>query len=245
MKAMLFAAGLGTRLRPLTDTMPKAMVPVGGRPLLDIVLRHLVSEDATEVVVNVHHFAEQIISYIESHDWGVPVRISDESSELLNTGGGLRQAAPLFTQDGEPILIHNVDILSNAPLRKFYESHRHADATLLVSERQTQRYLLFDDDMRLRGWTNIATGEVKTPFANLDVQSLHRYAFSGIHLFSPRLFGMMDNYPPAFPIMDFYLQKCAEADIRGCVQNDLRLLDVGKRNTLDEAADFARSLGLL
>ncbi len=245
MKVMLFAAGLGTRLRPLTDTMPKAMVPVGGRPLIDIVLRHLICEGATEVVVNVHHFAEQIIRYVESNQWDVPICISDESDQLLNTGGGLRKAASLFTPDDSPILIHNVDILSNAPLREFYEAHRHADAALMVSERHTQRYLLFDDDMRLRGWTNIATGEVRSPYPNLDVSSLHRYAFSGIHLFSPRLLSLMDDYPEVFPIMDFYLQQCARADIRGCVQDGLRLLDVGKLNTLDEAAGFAEELQLL
>ncbi len=245
MKVMLFAAGLGTRLRPLTDTMPKAMVPVGGRPLIDIVLRHLIREGATEVVVNVHHFAEQIIWYVESNQWDVPICISDESNQLLNTGGGLRKAASLFTPDDSPILIHNVDILSNAPLREFYEAHRHADAALMVSERHTQRYLLFDDDMRLRGWTNIATGEVRSPYPNLDVSSLHRYAFSGIHLFSPRLLSLMDDYPEAFPIMDFYLQQCARVDIRGCVQDGLRLLDVGKLNTLDEAAGLAEELQLL
>ena len=185
---MLFAAGLGTRLRPLTDTMPKAMVPVAGRPLIDIVLRHLIAQGATEVVVNVHHFAQQIVDFVTQHEWPVPVRISDETDELLNTGGGLRHAAPLFAQDGAPILIHNVDILSNAPIAAFYKQNLQADATLMVSQRDTQRYLLFDDDMRLRGWTNIATGEVKSPFDHIEVDKLQRYAFSGIHMFSPRLF---------------------------------------------------------
>lgn len=150
MKVMLFAAGLGTRLRPLTDTMPKAMVPVGGRPLIDICLHHLIEQGASEVVVNVHHFAQQIIDYINAHEWRIPVRISDESEDLLNTGGGLRKAGELFSDDGQPILIHNVDILSNAPIQEFYKNHLTHDATLLVSERDTQRYLLFDDDMRLR-----------------------------------------------------------------------------------------------
>ena len=148
---MLFAAGLGTRLRPLTDTMPKAMVPVNGRPLIDIVLRYLIQQGATEVVVNVHHFAEQIINYVKQNEWPIPVRISDESAELLNTGGGLYYAASQFTADDAPILIHNVDILSNAKLLDFYQQNGKADATLMVSQRETQRYLLFDDDMRLRG----------------------------------------------------------------------------------------------
>lgn len=244
MKVMLFAAGLGTRLRPLTDTMPKAMVPVAGRPLIDIVLRHLIAQGATEVVVNVHHFAQQIVDFVKQHEWPVPVRISDETDELLNTGGGLRHAAPLFAQDGAPILIHNVDILSNAPIAAFYKQNLQADATLMVSQRDTQRYLLFDDDMRLRGWTNIATGEVKSPFDHIEVDILQRYAFSGIHMFSPRLFDLMAERPAAFPIMDFYLEACAKADIRGYVQPDLHLLDVGKLNTLHEAESFVRELGL-
>lgn len=241
---MLFAAGLGTRLRPLTDTMPKAMVPVNGRPLIDIVLRHLIQQGATEVVVNVHHFAEQIINYVKQNEWPIPVRISDESAELLNTGGGLYYAASQFTADDAPILIHNVDILSNANLLDFYQQNGKADATLMVSQRETQRYLLFDDDMRLRGWTNIATGEVRSPYRDLQIDKLHRYAFSGIHLFSPRLFELMKDWPKAFPIMDFYLKVCAEADIRDCLQSNLRLLDVGKLNTLHEAEYFVTELGL-
>lgn len=241
---MLFAAGLGTRLRPLTDTMPKAMVPVNGRPLIDIVLRHLIQQGATEVVVNVHHFADQIINYIAQNEWPIPIRISNEAEELLNTGGGLYNAAPQFTPDGKAILIHNVDILSNANLKDFYDNHQQADATLMVSQRDTQRYLLFDDDMRLRGWTNIATGEVRSPYSNLQIEKLHRYAFSGIHLFSPRLLSLMKEWPKAFPIMDFYLKVCAEANISGYVQPDLRLLDVGKLNTLHEAEHFVTELGL-
>lgn len=241
---MLFAAGLGTRLRPLTDTMPKAMVPVNGRPLIDIVLHRLIAQGATEVVVNVHHFAQQVIDYVATHEWPIPIRISDESEALLNTGGGLRQAAHLFTNDEQPILIHNVDILSNAQLNHFYERNLQADATLMVSERETQRYLLFDDDMRLCGWTNIATGEVRSPYADLPTEGLHRYAFSGIHLFSPRLLNLMNDCPQAFPIMDFYLKVCAEANIKGCLQPDLRLLDVGKLNTLHEAEHFVTELGI-
>ncbi len=245
MKVMLFAAGLGTRLRPLTDTMPKAMVPVANRPLIDIVLHHLIAQGATEVVVNVHHFAEQIIRYVESHEWPIPVRISNESEQLLNTGGGLRQALPLFTTDeASPILIHNVDILSNAPLRAFYEQNQQADATLMVSERTTQRYLLFDDEMQLKGWTNIATGEVRSPYPDLCPERLHRYAFSGIHLFSPSLHPVMQSYPEAFPIMDFYLEQCARLNIKGYLQPYLKLLDVGKLNTLHEAEAFVKELGL-
>lgn len=241
---MLFAAGLGTRLKPLTDTMPKAMVPVDGRPLIDIVLRHLIAEGATEVVVNVHHFAQQIIDYINHNEWSVSVRISNESQQLLNTGGGLRKAASLFSDNDEPILIHNVDILSNAPLAKFYAQHRDADAALMVSWRETQRYLLFNEQMHLNGWTNISTGQVRSPYANIDVKQMRQFAFSGIHLFSPRMFKLMDAYPDAFPIMDFYLDNCDKTNIVGYEQPNLRLLDVGKLNTLHEAESFVKELAL-
>lgn len=239
---MIFAAGLGTRLKPLTDTMPKAMVPVGGRPLIDITLSRLVASGATEVVVNVHHFGQQIIDYVQTHDWSVPVHISDERSELLDTGGGLFHARSLFTQDDTPILIHNVDILSNADLSRFYNEHVECEASLMVSERKTQRYLLFDDEMRLRGWTNVATGEVKSPYPDLRPEKLHHYAFSGIHCFSPRLFDLMKDFGTKFPIMDFYLNVCAKANIRGYIQPDLRLLDVGKTASLAEAEEWINCL---
>lgn len=235
MKAMVFAAGLGTRLKPLTDTMPKALVPVCGHPLMEYTLLRLKAAGATEIVINVHHFAEQIIDYVAKRDWGIPVLISDERDCLLDTGGGLRKAAPLFTSNEDPILIHNVDIFSNADLNGFYAQSSSCDASLLVSRRETQRYLLFDDDMRLRGWTNTATGEVRTPFENLQTEGLRRYAFSGIHCFSTRLLERMKDFPQKFSIIDFYLSACAHANIRGHLQPDLRLLDVGKLHTLQEA----------
>lgn len=239
---MLFAAGLGTRLKPLTDTMPKAMVPVGNRPLIDIVLHKLIDAGASEIVINVHHFAEQIISYVNSHEWNAKVYISDESKKLLDTGGGIKHAASQFTQDNRPILIHNVDILSNANLTELYNTHANSDcdAMLLISNRKTQRYLLFDDDMYLMGWTNIATGEIKSPYEKLDLDKLHRYAFSGIHSFSPRLFKLMESLPDKFPIMDFYLNACAKCRIKGYMQKDLKMLDVGKLDTLDEANKWVK-----
>lgn len=229
---MVFAAGLGTRLRPLTDTRPKALVTVGDRTLLEIVLTRLASAGAEEAVVNVHHHAAMLTDFIRTRSFPIPVRISDESDALLNTGGGLRRAASFFRDESEPVLIHNVDILSNADLSAF---HRHAlpfDATLLVSQRQTSRYLLFDEGMRLVGWTNRSTGEVRTPYPNLRVEACTMLAFSGIHAFSPRLFPQMDSFPPAFSIIDFYLSVCDKVEIRGYVQPGLELLDVGKPDAL-------------
>lgn len=240
MQAMIFAAGLGTRLKPLTDRMPKALVPVVGKPLLQHVLDKVKEAGADRVVVNAHHFASQIIDYIDEHAGGMDIRISDETSQLLETGGGIKHARSLFGMDA-PILIHNVDILSNVNLSDFYNSNIDADAALLVSNRKTKRYLLFDDEMRLVGWTNVETGERRSPYDwvhKADISELRMYAFSGIHLFSPRLFPLMDHWGERFGIMDFYLDVCAKADIRGCMKEDLRLLDVGKVDSLAEAEAF-------
>lgn len=243
-QAMIFAAGLGTRLRPLTDTRPKALVEVGGQPLLEHVIERLKEAGFERMVVNVHHFAGQITDYLKcNNDFGVDISVSDETVKLLDTGGGLRKAAPLFSPQ-DPILIHNVDILSNVDLGWFYDNHAQHDATLLVSNRQTKRYLLFNHDMRLVGWTNVETGEVRTPYPNLDVAACQRFAFSGIHLFSPRLFPSMDTFPDKFGIIDFYLQTCAKADIRGYVKADLRLMDVGKIGMIAEAEKFFKSLSV-
>ena len=243
MQAMIFAAGLGTRLKPLTDTMPKALVRVGDWPLIERVVEKLKASGVERMVVNVHHFASQVVGYLHDNgNFGVDIRISDESEMLLDTGGGLKKAAPLFAPDA-PILIHNVDILSNVDLRWLYESHKGSDATLLVSERKTKRYLLFNDEMRLVGWTNIDTGEVKSPYPDLDVSACKRFAFSGIHVFSPRLFPLMDGFPDKFGIIDFYLKVCGKAVIKACVKSDLQLLDVGKLDTLAEAERFIAANG--
>ena len=229
-QAMIFAAGLGTRLKPLTDTMPKALVRVGGQPLLWHVIHKLKHAGYERIVINVHHFAGQIVDYLKANDnFGLDIRISDESDMLLETGGGIKKALPLFDPT-EPILIHNVDILSNLDLTAL-----PTDAPLLVvSQRQTKRYLLFDDTMRLQGWTNIETGEVKGTRAEREL------AFSGIHMFHPSLAPLLADWPERFPIMDFYLKACGSHLIRGYEAKDLRLLDVGKLDTLDKAEDFIK-----
>lgn len=243
MQAMIFAAGLGTRLKPLTDHVPKALVNVAGSPLLKHVICRMKDAGFQRIVVNVHHFSKQITDYLEAnHNFGMNICISDETDHLLDTGGGLKAAKPFF--DRAPILVHNVDILSNVDLKDFYESNLQAAATLLVSERQTKRYLLFDNDMRLVGWTNIETGEVKSPFLNIDPSNCQKFAFSGIHIFSPCLFPLMESYPDCFGIIDFYLHICADVPIKGRVGKNLQLMDVGKLNTLHEADDFVKQLHL-
>lgn len=243
MQAMIFAAGLGTRLKPLTDTMPKALVRVGNEPLLKHVVLNLKSAGFTRIVVNVHHFASQIVDYLNANaNFGLDIHISDETAKLLDTGGGIRKAANLFSSDS-PILIHNVDILSNVNLRDFYLSNSNHDATLLVSQRLTKRYLLFDDDMHMAGWTNIDTHEVKGEKALQNgAEAYSKYAFAGIHTISPRLFPLMQTYPDKFGIMDFYIHECANADIYGHKATDLRLMDVGKAETIAEAEGFLAEL---
>ena len=259
-QTMILAAGLGTRLKPLTDTMPKALVPVGGKPLLDINIRCLQAQGYDRFVVNIHHFAQQIRDHVAQQDYAPLVHFSDETDALLETGGGLKKAQDLFRPD-EPILIHNVDILDNVDYGWFSRQHQaDEDAVLLVSKRQTMRYLLFDNAMRLMGWINKETGEVKSPFPwlrtaeltlgdDLQVTShhspltthLYAFAFSGIHSFSPRLFPLMDRFPDRFSIIDFYLSVCHRAHIVGLVKDDLDVLDVGKLDSLEQAEQYVQS----
>ena len=241
MQSFILAAGLGTRLKPLTDKMPKAMVPVVGKPLLEHTLTKLHTSGVSNFVINVHHFSQQIKDYVATHRLKDSIKISDESECLLDTGGGLRNAQKLFNTN-EPVLIHNVDILSNANLTFFYNYASPNAATLLVSTRPTQRYLLFNKKMRLVGWTNISTGEVRSPYKNLNIEDCMLYAFSGIHVFSPMLFPLMESFPSKFSIMDFYLSICDKVEIIGYAMENLKLLDVGKCDTLEKAEDLLNQI---
>ena len=244
MKAMIFAAGLGTRLKPITDTMPKALVPVCGQPLLYHVITKLVAAGYDDIIVNVHHFPDQIIDYLCVNDFGARITISDEREFLRETGGGIKHVRPLLDSfaslgmTGEPFLVHNVDIISNLDLKWLREQHREdAVATVVVSERETQRYLLFDDDGRLKGWTHVKTGEVRSPYPDIDPDKLRKLAFAGIHLMSPAIFDAFDKlgFGDRFSIMDFYIRACADYPIYAAVPPDFRMVDVGKKETLSEA----------
>ena len=241
MKAMIFAAGLGTRLKPLTDHMPKALVPVAGKPMLEHVIQKLIAAGCDEIVINVHHFADQIIDFVKANNnFGITIHISDETDMLLDTGGGIKKASSFFN---EPFLIHNVDILSNVDLKSLYEYHLTSgnDATLLVSPRKTVRYLLFNEGNQLCGWVNKDTLQTKPEGFVYQPEVQKEYAFSGIHIVSPSLFNYMgENWTGKFPIMDFYLQTCQEAKLGGYVKKDLQLIDIGKPETLAVAEDFIR-----
>lgn len=244
MKALIFAAGLGTRLKPITDTLPKALVPVCGKPLIEHVARKLKASGVESAVVNVHHFADMIEEWAAGQDI-MPMEVSDEREMLLETGGGVLHARPYLEGCGH-FLIHNVDIISDLDIGWLASQIRpDAMATLLVSDRVTSRYLLFDPEtMRLKGWTNVATGEVRSPYADLDVAKCRRLAFSGIHIMSDTVFEALEEYAeshgldsrnPRFPIMDFYISACASHEIRGVEAHDLHLVDVGKLDTIEIA----------
>ena len=236
---MIFAAGLGTRLKPFTDHMPKALVPVAGKPMLEHVINKLKSAGVDEIVINVHHFAQQIIDFLKEKDnFGIKIWISDETEELLETGGGIKKAAPFFN---EPFLVHNADILSNVDLKSMYDYHltNGNDATLLVSSRKTVRYLLLDDTNRLRGWVNKETLQTKPEGFIYQPEVQKEYAFGGIHIISPTLFKYMGNqWTGKFSIMDFYLQTCKEAQLGGYIKEDLQLIDIGKPEMLAKAEEF-------
>lgn len=247
MKAMIFAAGLGSRLKPLTDTMPKALVPVAGCPMLEHVILKLKASGFTKIVINIHHFGEQIIDFLKTNnDFGLTIHISDERDRLLDTGGGIRKARLFFENSGEPFLVHNVDILSDMNLKELYDFHMQSGsvATLLASRRTTSRYLLFNTERKLRGWINKDTGQVKPEGFHYDESLYREYAFSGIHVFSPAVFRLMEapRWEGKFSIMDFYLATCGQTDYSGYLAEKLELIDIGKPETLARAEEFVKKL---
>lgn len=242
MKAMIFAAGMGTRLRPLTDNMPKAMVPVDGKPMLQRVIENLSHYGFKDIIVNIHHFGDQIIDFLhENNNFGLNIAVSDEREQLLDTGGGIL-AAKDFLNDGEPFIVHNADILSTLNLSEMYRHHceSDADATLLVKSRKTERYLLFDEKNHLHGWINKKTGETRPCGFRFSNHEYQEFAFGGIHVISPSVFNALESYSeePKFSITPFYIDKCRELNILGYNPTGYDWFDIGKPETLALANQF-------
>ena len=246
MKAMIFAAGLGTRLKPVTDTIPKALVPVGGEPMLWRTISKLRDAGISEIIVNAHHFREKVVESIQSRDFGIDVRVSlEEGPEPLETGGGVRHAAKLLAEGGSGrFLVHNADILSDLDMGWFLSRDDEGSlATLLVVDRESDRYLLFDEGMNLVGWTNVRTSEVKSPYKDLDPSSCRRLSFCGIHVISESVFGLMEDWPERFGIIDFYLSVCDRHRIKGVLASNLDIIDIGTPASLEEAERKILTIG--
>ena len=264
MKAMIFAAGLGTRLKPLTDTLPKELVPLAGKTLLQWQIEKLKAAGIRDIVVNIHHFPDMIINYLKDNDnFGCNIQVSDERDMLLETGGGLRKAEALlgsevqeFRSSEEGILICNVDILSNIDIPTLLQAYNPNEmGVVVVSPRDTQRYLLFNEENRLCGWTNIATGEVRGPIAHAplpnseasnNLGALRPLAFSGMQVLNPRIFDCMDEVVrqkgEKFSLIDLYLSIAEKEILRAYIPENYRMMDVGKINQLSEAESFASTL---
>jgi len=226
MKAMILAAGKGTRLQILTDNMPKALVKIHGRPLLDIIINKLKNDGFTDIIVNVHHFAEQVVDFINAQDYGINIEISDETEQLLDTGGGILKAKSFF-EGAEAFLVYNVDILSDINLLDLYNSHikSGAMATLAVKERTTTRQLLFYSEGNLCQWKNIETGEIKNardPFGELSP-----FAFSGIHILNTNIFKQITE-TGSFSIIATYLRLAGKHDIKSYIHNYSKWFDMGR-----------------
>jgi NDP-sugar pyrophosphorylase family protein len=244
MKAMILAAGLGTRLRPLTDTRPKALVEINGRTLLEITLTRLRTFGITEVIINVHYLAGQIIDYLHSkNNFNLRIEISREDDLLLDTGGGLKKAAWFFLENpknlDEPLLLHNVDVLSTIDLARMLQFHKdhQALATLAVQSRQSSRQLLFNEKLQLSG-RRIDNKDTVIPSEarNLSSSPLHLLAFSGIHLISPRLLSLLTEQGP-FSIIDSYLRLAAQGEkILAFRADNYYWRDLGRPADLTQAA---------
>jgi NDP-sugar pyrophosphorylase family protein len=246
MKAMILAAGLGTRLRPLTDHRPKALVDIGGRTLLEITLSRLGAFGVREVIINVHHFAEMILDYLKTnHNFGMRIEISREEV-LLDTGGGLKKAGWFFlggsNRSEEPFILHNVDVISTIDLRRMVQYHNdnQAFATLAVQNRETSRYLLFDERLRLCGRQSGLDQKTESVRASGQAQAM---AFSGIHVVSPRLLGMMTE-EGVFSIITSYLNLAAQGErILAFRADEYYWRDLGKpENVLQAAEDLKQRL---
>jgi NDP-sugar pyrophosphorylase family protein len=225
MRAMILAAGLGTRLKPITNNIPKALVKVGNATLLEICIKYLKAQGVSDIIINVHHFAAQIINYLaNNNNFGVHISISDETEKLLDTGGGLNKTSWFF-DDGKPFLLHNVDVISNLNLKTLYEIHINSNsiATLAVRKRESGRYLLFNSVNILCGWKNVKTNKT---IRSVKIKLLKEFAFSGIHIIDPKIFSLMPN-DKVFSMIDLYLKVMKSKNIYGYVDKDSFWMDVG------------------
>lgn len=245
MKALIFAAGLGTRLRPLTDNCPKALIEVGGVPMLQRVILKLKSAGVSEMVINVHHLADKIVKFLKDNDkFGMDIHISDESDMLLDTGGGILKARQWLDGD-EPFIVHNADIFTDFDICKMMKIHddSSADVSLLVDHRVTSRYLLFKDD-RMVGWENVKTGEIRSPWNLIDYQDVTPMAFGGVHIINPVIFKYLEQEKEkVFSITSFYTQHCKELKILGFTPNThYDWVDIGRPESLAIAQNIASAL---
>jgi NDP-sugar pyrophosphorylase family protein len=235
-KAMIFAAGLGTRLQPLTTKIPKALVEVNGVPLIEKVIKKLIIAGVTDIIVNLHHFPEKIKAFVEAKNYfQVNITFSPEAS-LLDTGGGLLNAAHFF-DDGKPFILHNTDVLSTIDLTKMIEEHKmnRPLATLFVQNRKSSRYLLFNNSGFLAGWENVKTGE--KIIASKHGEHLKNLAFNGIHIIDPKIFELF-NSTGRFSIITEYLRLAWHHKIMAYENNDCKYIDAGKPDSLLQAATF-------
>lgn len=243
MRAIVFAAGVGSRMKPFTDSHPKALAPVHGKPIIGHLMDKLLKAGITSVVVNVHHFPEQIRQYFRANDnFGIDIEFSDESDCLLDTGGALAKIGKnsrIFAHPGKaPILVHNADILTDFPLEEMEYAHNkaNADATILVNPARTSsRKFLFDSDRQLRGWRNLANGTTKPD--GLNIQGLQEAAFGGVHIISPQFLQEIAKEPVApFSIVDYYLRQAKDHKIHGFVPNhNYQWFDIGTSEKLADA----------
>lgn len=234
MKAMIFAAGIGSRLRPLTDSIPKALVPLQQTPLLEIAIRRLLSYGFDEIILNIHHLGQQILDFLESkNNFGTNITISDEREALLDTGGGLKKAAWFFEKD--PFLLINADVISSINLADLYQHHLRSGAlaTLATQHRKSSRMLLFDDTLQLCGWRNTQNGAEKIA---RPISPLHEMAFSGIHVMNPDFFRYFPSDRDTFSIIDTYLYAAATEKIKAYPHDQDIWLDVGKPDQIEKAA---------
>ena len=236
MKAIIFAAGLGTRLKPLTDRCPKALVLLNGKPLLWHSIQFLKKHGINELVVNVHHFADQIIDYLDTENFDITIHISDERDELLDTGGGLLKAKNVL-EGNEPFVACNVDIISSIDLKKAIAYHQQNSpiATLVVRKRETSRYFMFDNEMTLTGWKNCETGENK--ISKNTFEQSRPFAFSGIQIVSPEIFNYIIERGK-FSITPLYIRLSEKHKIIGYFDTSDFWLDLGKPGQISVAEDY-------